>query len=660
MNRKGMEQLVEQLNDASQKYYTLGTSMLSDAQWDALYDELVALEKETGVVLENSPTRNVGAKPLANFAEHIHLSRLWSMEKAKTEAELQAWLQRVQKRYEQSPQPLPPLQYSVELKLDGLTLNLTYAQGQLIQAATRGNGVSGESILPQAKTIANIPKQIPFQGLIEVQGECIMRLSTLALYNKQANEPLKNARNAAAGALRNINPAITASRKLEAIFFQVGTIDNPSYSGSVGMRSFMVDNNFPCVKSYGVVTTLPELLTLIAKIEQERESLDYLIDGVVIKVCDLATRNFLGNTDKFPRWAIAYKFVAEEDITVLRDVTWEVGRTGKLTPLAHVEAVDIGGTTVQKATLNNRGDIQRKGLAIGASVRIRRSNDVIPEILGRVGEKEKTETPIISPTNCPFCLAPLVEKGAHIFCPNSKECKPQLVKKMAHFASREAMDIEGFSEKTAELLFDEKHIHSMVEVYKLTASDWLSLEGFKTKKAQNMMNALQKSKSCSLDAFLFSLGIATVGRKTARDLAVHFGSLLALQHATLQDYMQVDEVGEVVAQSLVDYFSDEETEKWLAELMALGITPTVSKTTGKEQVLLGKTIVVTGTLPTLGRKEAEAMIVAYGGKAGSSVSKNTSYVLAGDKAGSKLAKAESLGVEVITEERFLQMLSSVL
>ncbi len=654
-----MRALIDELNKASSLYYNGLESPMSDAQWDAKYNELTQLEKESGLVLPDSPSMRVGAQPLSSFEEHRHLSRLWSMDKVQSKEELLQWLQRTEKLHAQlsdgRERPLAPLRYAVEYKLDGLTINLTYRDGQLIQAATRGNGEIGDAILPQARTIRSVPLSIPYKGLLEVQGECIMRLSTLEEYNKTAPEPLKNARNGAAGALRNLDPSVTAKRKLDAFFYQVGTIEAPPYHDLDGMIQFLQENGFPTSKYEEHALTYEELSKRIDQVETKRSSLDFLIDGAVVKVCDLATRQAMGNTEKFPRWAVAYKFAAEENIATLEDVTWELGRTGKLTPLAHLTPTDIGGVTVKRATLNNYGDILRKNVSIGCDVWIRRSNDVIPEIMGRVGEAGERETVILPPTHCPACGESLTQRGAHLFCLNRRTCKPQAVARIAHFAGRNAMDIDTFSEKTAELLYDTLDVRDCADLYRLTVNDLLPLDGFQKKRAENLIAALSKSRSCTLDAFLFAVGIPNVGRKTARDLAQHFTSLDAVKKASFDDLTKVADIGEIVAASVIEFFSFEENLEMIERLLAAGVTP-VYETDAISDTLSGKTIVVTGTLPTLSREEAEKLIVQHGGKAGSSVSKKTSYVLAGEKAGSKLAKAQTLGIAVIDEEAFLKMI----
>lgn len=659
MTQLEMRALVDELNRASVLYYTRGDSPMSDAEWDQKYNQLLQMEKESGMVLPDSPSHRVGAEPLKTFEQHKHLNRLWSMGKVQSKEELRDWITRTEKLHAQlsdgREEPLPPLQYAVEYKLDGLTINLTYDHGQLIQAATRGNGVVGEAILPQARTIRCVPLSIPWQGLLEIQGECIMRLSVLEAYNKTHDEPLKNARNAAAGALRNLDPAVTAARKLDAFFYQIGTIENPPYTDMEGMMAFIRENGFPTANFDRNAANYDEISALIDQIEARRESLDFLIDGAVVKVRDVATRQAMGYTDKFPRWAIAYKFAAEENTSTLLDVTWELGRTGKLTPVAHLTPVDIGGVTVQNATLNNYDDILRKKVAVGCEVWIRRSNDVIPEIMGRVGELGPDERPIEPPTVCPACGEPLERRGAHLFCMNRKTCKPQAVARLSHFASRNAMDIDTFSDKTAELLYDRLGLRDCADLYSLTANDLLVLDGFKQKRAENLIAAIEKSRHCALDAFLFALGIPNVGRKTAKDLADRFRSLDALKAASQEELTAIPDVGEIVAASITEYFSFPENNQMIQRLLDAGVSP-VYESAVQSHALDGMTIVVTGTLPTLSRDEAEALIAAHGGKPSGSVSKKTAYVLAGEKAGSKLAKAETLGIPVIDEARFREMI----
>ena len=655
-----MRELIDKLNEASRRYYDQNESDISDDEWDAMYAELRGLEEKTGERMADSPTRRVGGAVMEGFEQHRHIARLWSMDKAQSEEEILAWAQRCEKQTNDAG-GLPKNSYCVEYKLDGLTVNLTYDGGKLVQAATRGNGEIGEAILPQAMTIRTIPLTIPFTGRMEVQGEGIMRLSELKKYNETAAEPLKNARNAAAGALRNLDPQVTASRHLDAFFYQIGYIEGKSFETQQDMLAFIKENGLNISPFVRPAQTIEEALEAVHEIEQKRETLDFLIDGATIKITDMRTREVLGTTDKFPRWSIAFKFPAQETVTKLLKITWEVGRTGKLTPLAHLSPVDICGVTVKRATLNNYDDICRKRVRIGSEVWVRRSNDVIPEIMGVVwdGEGEVPETDIQPPTVCPACggeLVKLREDGAHLFCLNRTSCRPQAIARMAHFASRQGMDIETFSTRTAGLFYDELGVRSAADLYHLDREKLVALKGFGEKKAEKLFAELEKSKDCELDAFLFAIGIPNIGKKTAYDLMAHFGTLEALMGASEQELEDVEDVGGIVAASITEYFADEENRRFVNRLLEAGVRPQMHAQQDAGTLFEGMTFVLTGTLPTLSRAQAQEMIRKNGGKATGSVSKKTSIVLAGESAGSKLDKARELGVRIIDEAQFLQMI----
>lgn len=655
-----MRGLIDKLNEASRRYYDQNESDISDDEWDAMYAELRKLEEKTGERMADSPTRRVGGAVMEGFEQHRHIARLWSMDKAQSEEEILAWAQRCEKQTTEAG-GLPKNSYCVEYKLDGLTVNLTYDGGRLIQAATRGNGEVGEAILPQAMTIRTIPLTIPFTGRMEVQGEGIMRLSELKKYNETSAEPLKNARNAAAGALRNLDPQVTASRHLDAFFYQIGYIEGRSFETQQDMLDFMKTNGLNISPFVRPAQTIEEALEAVHQIEKERETLDFLIDGATIKITDMRTREVLGTTDKFPRWSIAFKFPAQETVTKLLKITWEVGRTGKLTPLAHLSPVDICGVKVKRATLNNYDDICRKRVRIGSEVWVRRSNDVIPEIMGVVwdGEGEAPETDIQPPTICPACGGPLVklrQDGVHLFCLNRTSCRPQAIARMAHFASRQGMDIETFSTRTAGLFYDELGVRSAADLYSLDREKLVALKGFGEKKADKLFAELEKSKDCELDAFLFAIGIPNIGKKTAYDLMAHFGTLEALMGATEQELVDIEDVGEIVASSITEYFADEENRRFVNRLLEAGVHPQMHMQEDAGTLFEGLTFVLTGTLPTLSRAQAQEMIRKNGGKATGSVSKKTSIVLAGESAGSKLDKARELGVTIIDEAQFLLMI----
>ncbi|PZM67215.1 NAD-dependent DNA ligase LigA [Paenibacillus dendritiformis] len=659
-----MEQLVAELNRYNYHYYTLDNPVISDKEYDALYDELAALEKETGTIHPDSPTRRVGGELLKGFAPHRHLARLWSLDKAQSADDLYTWHQRVLRLIQdyntKNPdrEPLPDPAYVVELKYDGLTLNLTYTDGKLVQAATRGNGTVGESILPQVRTIRSIPLTIPYkEGTIEVQGEGIMNLSVLEAYNKTAAEPLKNARNAAAGALRNLNPQVTAQRKLNAFFYNIGYADQLAFQTHQEMMAFLKDNHFKVNPYISYFDSIEAVHAELEQIQERRLTLDYLIDGAVVKITDMRTREALGYTDKFPRWAIAFKFEAEETTTVLEEVNWEVGRTGKITPVARVEPVELAGVTVQNCTLNNIGDIERKNLkyALGSRVFIRRSNDVIPEILGKVTEEQDGEE-IVFPTHCPSCGSDLEMRGAHLFCNNKLNCKPQIVGRIVHFASRDAMDIETFSIMTAEQIYNELDVHDPSDLYTLTFDQLVGLNRFGEKKANNLLQAIEASKTRDLSAFLFALGIPNTGKTTTRALAEHFGTLEGVINATREELIAVPDVGDIVADSIVSFFEDEVNKTSVQRLLEFGVHPQPiekPKPVSTDSFFYGKTVVLTGTLHLMTREEATAKLEACGAKVTGSVSKKTDLVVAGEKAGSKLAKAEQLGIPVITDENEL-------
>lgn len=656
-----IKELVDILNDLSYYYYTLDSPKVSDKEYDELYDQLVILEKETSNILPNSPTQRVGGIPLEKFEKHRHLGSLWSLDKSQSFGELRNWDQRVKRLIEQynmeHEDKLPEPTYVMELKFDGLTINLTYENGNLIQGATRGSGTTGEAILPQLKTIKSVPLNIKYKGIIEVQGEGLMPLSALERYNETAVEPLKNARNAAAGALRNLDPKVTAERNLIAYFYNIGYGENLSFNTHIEMIEFLKDNRFPINEYLKIFSNIEEVIHEIERIKEDRKDLDVLTDGLVIKINDMRTREVLGYTQKFPRWAIAYKFEAEEVTTKLLGIEWNVGRTGKVTPTALLEPTDIGGVTVRRATLNNWDDIQRKKVALGCRVWLRRSNDVIPEIMGIVEDECIEIEEIKKPEKCPACNSELVQDGVHMFCPNSLSCKPQLVSRLVHFASRDAMNIEGFSEKTAAQLFEEIHLKDIPQLYELKYEDIINLERFGPKKAQNLLDAIEKSKNCTLDSFIYALGIPNVGKKTASDLAYEFKSLEKLMEAEYEKLITIPDIGHIVANSIIEFFHDEKILDSIEKLLSEGINIRYEHEEILEETMFtGKTVVITGSIEGLTRSEAESIIKRMGGKTSGSVSRKTDYVVVGEEAGSKADKARELGINIVTGQEFLNII----
>ena len=647
-----IRELVDKLNEYSKAYYVLDAPKISDKEYDELYDELLRLEEQSGIILPDSPTQRVGGDPLPCFEPNTHIHRLWSLDKVRTREDLIDWGRRVERIAES--QHLPKVKYALEYKFDGLTINLTYEGGRLITGATRGNGIVGEDITPQIKTIRTVPLTIPFKGKMEVQGECYMKLSVLDEINKTTDEKLKNARNAAAGALRNLDPRITAKRKLDCYCYNVGYIEGKKLETQDEMLGFLRENGFTVSDYLVFCDDIETVCDEIDKAEESRPHLDFLIDGMVVKVRDFATREALGATEKFPRWAMAFKFAAEETTTTVRDITWEVGRTGKLTPRASFDPVELAGATIRHATLNNFDDIRRKRVGIGSRVFIRRSNDVIPEILSAV-EGDVPERQVEKPTVCPACGAHVEHRGVHLYCTNSLSCAPQIAGRLAHYASRDAMDIDTFSEKTAALFVEELKLKSIPDLYDLGPQDYMGLQGFGERRINNLMAAIERSKDCTLGAFIFAIGIPNVGAKTAKDLARRFGTIEALRSATVEQLTEVPDVGEIVARSIVEFFADPSIATQVDRLLAHGVKPRPEEVQ-QDSPISGKTIVVTGTLEKLDRRQAEALIESLGGKAAGSVSKKTDYVLAGESAGSKLTKARELGVRVLNEQEFFELI----
>ena len=649
MENKRMRELVDVLNKYAYEYYVMDNPTVSDKQYDELYDELRELEASTGEVLFDSPTRRVGGEPISAFKKHEHIERLYSLDKATSTEELQAFFQRIIKAIGYFPE------FTVEYKFDGLTVCLTYNEGKFVRATTRGNGAVGEDVTAQVLTIKSYPMKIAYTGVCEVKGEAVMRLSVLEKYNKTAAEPLKNARNAVAGAIRNLDPKETERRKPEILFYDVNYIDDDSVRSQLSGIDFLKNNSFKVFDFLRICKDEQSVFSAIDEIEKGRKTLDVLTDGVVIKVNDFAVRDILGATEKFPRWAIAYKFEPEETTTILRDVVWQVGRTGKLTPLAVLDPVELCGVTVRRATLNNFGDVARKGVKINSRVLIHRSNEVIPEILGTT-EYFADSADVVKPAVCPECGSPIEEIGANLFCTN-KECKKRVVLSLASFASKEAMNIEGFSEATAELLYDKVGVRKFSDLYALTREQLLALDGVQDKKADNLLKAIEKSKNTELARFIFALGIDGVGKKTAKDLAKKFKSLENIAAAPIEEIISVQDVGDVIADNVFRYFADGDNLAELKRLEQAGVIAGYADTTVGD-LFKGEKIVLTGTLSKYKRSEAQKIIESLGGEVSGSVSKNTTMVLAGEEAGSKLDKARALGIRIIDENEFDEMIKN--
>ena len=647
MNR--LDYLIKTLNQWAYEYYVLDNPSVDDREYDRLYDELKRLEEETGEVRFDSPTRRVGGEPLKGFNRHKHIARLYSLDKSVSFDELDAFFARVNK-------VTPRNEYTVEYKFDGLTMCLTYENGAFVRATTRGNGVEGEDVTAQCLTIKSFPLSIDYKGVLEVQGEAVIRLSVLDKYNKTAKEQLKNARNAVAGAIRNLDPKVTAERKPEILFYNVNYMSEGGLASQEAHFEFLKKNGFKVFPFLRVCRGADEVKAAIEEIEVGRRELDVLTDGAVIKLNDCTVREEIGYTDKFPRWAMAYKFEAEERETTVNDVIWQVGRTGKLTPLATVDAVELAGATVKKATLNNFGDLTKKDIKIGSRVLIRRSNEVIPEILGAVAHTEGS-VPIKKPSFCPYCGSAVEEVGANLFCPN-KYCRPRIIGKIEHFAQKDAMDIEGLSEMTAGQLHDTIGLKECSALYSLTKEDLSKLEGFKDKKINNLLSAIEKSKTVSLERFLFALGIDGVGKVAAKDLAREYKDIDKLACANKEQLLTLENIGEISAETIVNWFADADNRREVERLLSAGIAPQTTQKTNTDGVFAGQFVVLTGTLENYKRSDAQKLIEERGGECQSSVTAKTTLVVAGEAAGSKLDKAKKLGVKIIDESTFSEMLQS--
>lgn len=638
-----MYELVQLLNRYAKEYYEEDSPVVSDAEYDALYDELVYWENLTGIVLPDSPTHRVGGKPSSHFKPHTHKIRLYSLDKAKTIEETEAFLQRVKKEIGIIPE------MTVENKFDGLTLSITYENGKIKVAATRGDGETGEDVTAQVKTIRTVPLEIDYKGLIEIQGEVIMRISVFKEYNETAVEPLKNPRNAAAGAVRNLDAKVTASRKLDFIAYNIGYSEK-HFETQSEIRQFLIGQGFYTDETFLLTDDLSKISEKLAEIESGRSDLDFLIDGAVLKVNKLSYRDELGFTSKFPKWALAYKFAPEETTTILEDVKWQISRTGKLNPLAILRPVDLMGVTVKRATLNNISDIQRKDIKINSRVFIRRSNDVIPEITG-VAEHYENSLEIVPPSVCPDCGSPVRREGVFLYCDNMK-CAPQIISSLDHFASKGAMNIEGLSEKTAEQLFNDLNVHTPDNLYDLTEEMLMTLDGFKEKKANNLIKNIASSKETTLDRFIFALGIPNVGKKAAQLLAQRY-SLDELRKAKREEISQLEEFGDITADNIVSFFEDEKNSALVDSLLSKRITFKAAEV--KEGPFTGKVVVLTGSLEAYKRSQAAEIIRELGGTVADSVSKSVNLVIAGEEAGSKLAKAQKLGIEIQGEDWFKQI-----
>jgi len=662
--RRRAAQLRRDIEYHNYRYYILDDPQIPDAEWDRLLQELRALEAaHPELVTADSPTQRVGAAPLDEFAEVRHRVPMLSLDNAFTDEDVHAFDRRVCERLGTSDE----IEYSAEPKLDGLAISVTYENGVFVRAATRGDGASGEDVTANVRTIRSLPLHLLGKAppLFEARGEVFMPVSGFERLNaeavKRGEKIFANPRNAAAGSLRQLDPRITAQRPLDIFFYTVGAIEGLELPA-------LHSQTLELLRDYGLRVS-PEIkrvrgaagcLEYYAEIGRRRASLAYQIDGVVYKVDSIAAQRALGFVSRAPRWAVAHKFPAEEALTQLRDVEFQVGRTGALTPVARLEPVFVGGVTVSNATLHNMDEVLRKDVRIGDTVIVRRAGDVIPEVARVLIERRPTTTREVQlPTRCPVCAAP-VERDADATvarCTGGYRCSAQRKERIRHFASRRALDIQGVGEKLVEQLVDAGLVETPADLYRLDATTLANLERMGPKSAENVVSALQKSKSTTLARFLFALGVRDVGEATAAALAAHFGTLEQLLTADLEGVQRVPDVGPVIARHVVEFFAEPTNREIVARLQSAGLHwPRVEIPAAGEQPLAGLTFVLTGTLDTLQREEAEDALRALGAKAAGSVSKKTSYLVAGRDAGSKLRKAAELGIAVLDEAALQRIL----
>ncbi len=645
--RKRAEELRAVIEKNNRLYYDQDAPELEDFEYDALTRELKAIEAEfPDLITPDSPTQHVGGTASSKFSKVTHAVKMESLQDAFSEDELREFDARVR---EAGIRP----EYVVEAKIDGLSVSLEYRDGRLVRGSTRGDGTVGEDVTENLASIRDIPQQLEnAPAFLEVRGEVYMpHAAFLKLKEQQELEdktPFKNPRNAAAGSLRQKDAKITAERGLSIFVFNLQQCEGRSFTTHHETLDYIKSLGFPVSPRYSVFSNIEDAIREIQTIGQLRGTLEFDIDGAVIKVNDLAARRVLGSTNKFPRWAIAFKYPPEVKESVVRDIEVTVGRTGVLTPTAVFDPISLAGTSVSRASLHNGDIISSLGVGIGDTIQVRKAGDIIPEVIA-VSAHGPDSKPFAMPTVCPSCGAPVVhlQDETALRCVNP-ECPAQSLRNLIHFASRDAMAIDGLGEAVAIQLTEKNLVHTVADLYSLQEEQLLTLDKFKKKSAQNLLAAIEYSKSNNLDKLLFGLGIRNIGDKAAALLAEHFGSMEALRAASVEQMCEIDGFGVVMAQSVREFFDKEGTSDLLTRLEEAGVN---MKWTGtpKGTALAGKTLVVTGTLPTLSRQEAEALIVQNGGKAAGSVSKKTSYVVAGTAAGSKLTKAQSLGIPVIDE-----------
>ena len=660
-----LESLKKIIQEHDHAYYLLDDTLISDHEYDSLFKELKKIESENPhLITLDSPTQRVGGRPLDEFKQIAHKKPMLSLGNAFGNDELNAFYKRVTETLD-----ITDIQFSAELKFDGLAISLFYENGFLKYAATRGDGLVGEDVTHNIKTMKVIPLRLRSNSppkILELRGEVLMNKDDFLKLNEHQHEQnlkvFANPRNAAAGSLRQLDPAVTAKRKLQFFAYGLGEVDTSiNFNYHSQMIDFIKDLGIPVSKYSEIVQNNKDMEAYFQKILGQRNALPFDIDGIVFKVNSIKSQNNLGFVSKAPRWAIAYKFPAEEAETIVNDITVQVGRTGAITPVARLKPVFVSGVTVTNATLHNEDEMNRKDIRIGDSVMVRRAGDVVPEVVRVILEKRPNDAIKFSmPKQCPICGSDIerIDGEAAQRCTGQYKCNAQIKQGISHFISRKAMNIDGLGEKIVDQLFEQGMLKNIADIYKLDFNIIENMDRFGKKSVDNLTESIEKSKKTTLGKFIYALGIRNVGEATSKELAVNFRSLDNLFNATVEDYLMVNDIGPIVAESLVQYFHNENNQKIIKSIIASGITwPALKKINAINSKLNNQTFVVTGTLNSLSRDEIKDLVEANGGKVSGSVSKKTSYVVVGDNPGSKADKASELGIPIITEINLMEMLN---
>lgn len=661
--KKRVAKLREEISRHDHLYHVLDRPEISDAEYDRLLRELAALEAAyPDLATPDSPTRRVGAPPRDDLPKVPHVKPMLSLESVTDEADAREFDRRVRKGLETDE-----VLYAVEPKFDGLSVELVYEDGVLARAATRGDGATGEEVTPNIRTIRTVPLRLRGARLprtVAIRGEAIMPLEAFRKLNRWMTEreqpAFANPRNAAAGSLRQLDSRITAGRPLAFYAYEIMAIEGGDAPATHGAELELLSSWGLLVDAHRTTCrAIDEAIAFHASLAVKRDSLPFEIDGVVVQIDDKTARGRLGVRSRSPRWAIAFKFEARKEITIVEDIVVQVGRTGKLTPVALLRPVDVGGVTVSRATLHNAGEVAKKDIRVGDTVRIERAGDVIPAVVERIPRKgEKRRGAFRMPDACPVCGARVAEDGAYHFCTGGPSCPMQLRRGIEHYASKGALDVDGLGAKTVAAMVERGLVRSIADLYRLDEAALLELDGFAEKSAANLVSALRAAKQVPLERFLYALGIRNVGEHVASLLAGHYGTLDAVMEAAEDDLLEIHEIGPEAASSVSGFFAEKRTRALVAELRSLGVDVLPAPRRAGPRPLAGKTFVFTGTLEELSRDEAERLVKSLGGRAASSVSAKTSYVVAGVEAGSKLEKARRLGVTILSEKEFRKLVGN--